>query len=141
MNKYPDNLPAGKKVILFDGVCNFCNFWVNYVIDHDEKDFFRFASLQSEFGQSILSNLNLAENDFDTFVLIESKKYFIRSTAALKVVKDISGWLKILYPFIILPEFIKDSVYNLIAKNRYKIFGKSETCRVPTEEEKSKFIE
>jgi len=141
MNKYPDNLPAGKKVILFDGVCNFCNFWVNYVIDHDEKDFFRFASLQSEFGQSILSNLNLAENDFDTFVLIESKKYFIRSTAALKVVKDISGWLKILYPFIILPEFIRDSVYNLIAKNRYKIFGKSETCRVPTEEEKSKFIE
>ena len=141
MNNSFSNLPNDKKIILFDGLCNFCNFWVNYVIDHDEKDFFRFASLQSEFGQSILSNLNLAENDFDTFVLIESKKYFIRSTAALKVVKDISGWLKILYPFIILPEFIRDSVYNLIAKNRYKIFGKSETCRVPTEEEKSKFIE
>ncbi|MBS4033578.1 MAG: DUF393 domain-containing protein [Ignavibacterium sp.] len=141
MNDLFDNLPVDKKIILFDGVCNFCNFWVNYVIDHDEKDFFRFASLQSEFGQSTLSKLNLAENDFDTFVLIESKKFYIRSTAALKVVKDISGWLKILYPFIILPVFIRDSVYNLIAKNRYKIFGKSEFCRIPSETEKSKFIE
>ena len=141
MNKFPDNLPADKKVILFDGVCNFCNFWVNFIIDRDDKDLFRFASLQSEFGLSILRKLNLSTKDFDTFVLIESKEYFIKSTAALKVVKDISGWLKILYPFIILPEFVRDSVYNLIAKNRYKIFGKSETCRVPTEEEKSKFIE
>jgi predicted DCC family thiol-disulfide oxidoreductase YuxK len=141
MNKFPYNLPADKKVILFDGVCNFCNFWVNYIIEKDKKDLFRFASLQSEFGQSILSKLNLAENDFDTFVLIESKKVFIRSTAALKVVKDISGWLKIVYPFIILPVFIRDSVYNVIAKNRYKIFGKSEFCRIPSETEKSKFIE
>jgi predicted DCC family thiol-disulfide oxidoreductase YuxK len=141
MNKFPDNLPADKKVILFDGVCNFCNFWVNYIIEKDKKDLFRFASLQSEFGQSILSKLNLAENDFDTFVLIESKKVFIRSTAALKVVKDITGWLKIVYPFIILPVFIRDLVYNLIAKNRYKFFGKSEFCRIPSEPEKSKFIE
>ncbi|HSL87718.1 MAG TPA: DCC1-like thiol-disulfide oxidoreductase family protein [Ignavibacteriaceae bacterium] len=141
MNKFADNLPAGKKVILFDGVCNFCNFWVNFIIDRDDKDLFRFASLQSDFGQSILKYLNLSTKDFDTFVLLESKEYFIKSTAALKVIKDISGWLKILYPFIILPEFIRDSVYNLIAQNRYKIFGKLETCRVPTDEEKSKFIE
>jgi predicted DCC family thiol-disulfide oxidoreductase YuxK len=141
MNNSFSHLPNDKKIILFDGICNFCNFWVNYVIEKDKNDLFRFASLQSEFGQSILSNLNLAENDIDTFVLIESKKYFIRSTAALKVVKDISGWLKILYPFIILPVFIRDSVYNLIAKNRYKIFGKSEFCRIPSETEKSKFIE
>lgn len=141
MNNTNTEIPSDKKVILFDGVCNFCNFWVNYIIDHDEKDLFRFASLQSEFGQSILSKLNLSTNDFDTFVLIESQKYFIRSTAALKVVKDISGWLKILYPFIILPKIIRDFLYSVIAKNRYKIFGKSETCRVPTEEEKIKFIE
>lgn len=141
MNKFSEKIPSGKKLILFDGVCNFCNFWVNFIIDRDDKDLFRFASLQSDFGQSILKNLNLSTNDFDTFILIEGKKYFIKSTAALKVIKDILGWLKILYPFIILPEFIRDSVYNLIAKNRYKIFGKSETCRVPTEEEKSKFIE
>lgn len=136
-----EKIPHSKKLILFDGVCNFCNFWVNYIIDKDDKDLFRFASLQSEFGQSILSKLNLSTKDFDTFVLIESQKYFIRSTAALKVVKDISGWIKILYPFIILPEFIRDSVYNLIAKNRFKIFGKSELCRVPTSDEKVKFLE
>ena len=141
MNKFSEKIPSGKKLILFDSVCNFCNFWVNFIIDRDDKDLFRFASLQSDFGQSILKNLNLSTKDFDTFILIEGKKYFIKSTAALKVIKDILGWLKILYPFIILPEFIRDSVYNLIAKNRYKIFGKSETCRVPTEEEKSKFIE
>lgn len=141
MNKFSEKIPSGKKLILFDGVCNFCNFWVNFIIDRDDKDLFRFASLQSDFGQKILKKLNLSTKEFDTFVLIEGKKYFIKSIAALKVVKDISGWLKILYPFIILPEFIRDSVYNLIAKNRYKIFGKSETCRVPTEEEKLIFIE
>lgn len=141
MNKFSEKIPSGKKLILFDGVCNFCNFWVNFIIDRDDKDLFRFASLQSEFGQSILSKLNLSTKDFDTFVLIESKKYFIKSTAAFKVVKDISGWLKILYPFIILPEFVRDSVYNLIAKKRYKIFGRSELCRVPTDAEKAKFLE
>ncbi len=141
MNNFSQKIPSSKKLILFDGVCNFCNFWVNFIIDRDDKDLFRFASLQSDFGQTILKKLNLSTKDFDTFVLIENKKYFIKSTAAFKIVKDISGWLKILYPFIILPEFIRDSVYNLIAKNRYKIFGKSETCRVPTEEEKLKFIE
>lgn len=141
MSKLSEKIPSGKKLILFDGVCNFCNFWVNFIIDRDEKDLFRFASLQSDFGQSILKNLNLSTKDFDTFVLIEGKKCFIKSTAALKVVKDISGWLKILYPFIILPEFIRDSVYNLIAKNRYKFFGKSEICRIPSEVEKQKFLE
>lgn len=141
MSKLSEKIPSEKKLILFDGVCNFCNFWVNFIIDRDEKDLFRFASLQSDFGQSILKNLNLSTKDFDTFVLIEGKKCFIKSTAALKVVKDISGWLKILYPFIILPEFIRDLVYNLIAKNRYKIFGKSEICRIPSEVEKQKFLE
>ncbi|MFO7525482.1 MAG: DCC1-like thiol-disulfide oxidoreductase family protein [Ignavibacteriaceae bacterium] len=141
MSRLSEYFPTGKKLILFDGVCNFCNFWVNFIIDRDDKDLFRFASLQSDFGQSILKNLNLSTKEFDTFVLIESKEYFIKSTAALKVVKDISGWLKILYPFIILPEFIRDLVYNLIAKNRYKIFGKSEVCRIPSEVEKQKFLE
>lgn len=141
MNNIPDSLPADKKVILFDGVCNFCNFWVNFIIDRDKKDLFRFASLQSEFGQYVFRQLKLSEYDFDTFVLIEGKNFFIKSTAALKVTKDINGWLKVLYPSILLPKFLRDSVYNLIAKNRYKIFGKSDTCRIPTESEKSKFIE
>lgn len=141
MNNSFSNLPNDKKIILFDGVCNFCNFWVNYVIEKDKNDLFRFASLQSELGKSVLRQLNLSENILDTFVLLDEKKYFLRSTAALKVVKDIKSWLKVLYPLIILPGFLRDWVYNLVAKNRYKIFGKSEFCRIPSEEEKSKFIE
>lgn len=133
-------IPSGKKLLLFDGVCNFCNFWVNFIISRDKKDIFRFASLQSEFGKSILNYLNLSTKNFDTFVLIEGKHFYFKSTAALKVIKNINGWLKVLYPLILLPKFLRDSVYNLIAKNRYKIFGRSDTCRVPTESEKSKFI-
>lgn len=139
MNNQP-YIPSGKKLILFDGVCNFCNFWVNFIISRDQKDIFRFASLQSEVGKTILNYLNLSTENFDTFVLIEGKHFYFKSTAALKVIKNINGWLKVLYPLILLPKFLRDSVYNLIAKNRYKIFGRSDTCRVPTESEKSKFI-
>lgn len=141
MNSASAQIPFGKKVILFDGVCNFCNFWVNLIIEHDKKDLFRFSPLQSEFGISMLEKMNLSTSDFDTFVLIEKDKYFIKSTAALKVLKNISGWLKMFYPLILLPEFIRDWGYNFIAKNRYKIFGKSDACRIPSEEEKSKFLE
>jgi predicted DCC family thiol-disulfide oxidoreductase YuxK len=141
MNSASAQIPFGKKVILFDGVCNFCNFWVNLIIEHDKKDLFRFSPLQSEFGISMLEKMNLSTSDFDTFVLIEKDKYFIKSTAALKVLKNISGWLKMFYPLILLPEFIRDWVYNFIAKNRYKIFGKSDACRIPSEKEKSKFLE
>lgn len=133
-------IPSGKKLILFDGVCNFCNFWVNFIISRDKKDLFRFASLQSEVGKTILNYLNLSTENFDTFVLIEGKHFYFKSTAALKVLKNINGWLKVLYPLILLPKFLRDSVYNLIAKNRYKIFGRSDTCRIPTESEKAKFI-
>lgn len=141
MSNLSEKIPSGKKLILFDGVCNFCNFWVNFIIDRDSKDLFRFASLQSEFGQSILKNINLSTDDFDTFLLIDEAGYYIKSTAALIVLKNISGWLKILYPFIYLPKFLRDSLYSIIAKNRYNIFGKSETCRVPTDSEKSRFVE
>lgn len=139
MSKQPF-IPSGKKLILFDGVCNFCNFWVNFIISRDKKDIFRFASLQSEFGKTILNHLNLSTYNFDTLVLIEGENFYYKSTAALKVTKDIKGWLKLLYPLILLPKFLRDQLYDLIAKNRYKIFGKSDTCRLPTESEKSKFI-
>ncbi len=134
-------LPYGKKLILFDAVCNFCNFWVNFIIDRDVKDLFRFVPLQSEFGKKVLKQLNLSIKDFDTFVLVEEENFYIKSTAALKVIKHLSGWLKVLYPFIIIPELLRDFVYSFIAKYRYKFFGKSERCRVPTESEKTKFIE
>jgi len=128
------------KVILFDGVCNFCSFWVNFVIKRDKNDIFRFAALQSETGMQYLKLFGLNVTDPDTFVLIEGKEYFIKSTAALKVAWELKSWLKISYPLIFLPISIRDFLYDLIAKNRYKIFGKKDVCRIPTAEEKKKFI-
>ncbi len=128
-------------VILFDGVCNLCNGSVQYVISHDPKKIFRFASLQSPFAQKILADFDLPVNDFNSFVLFENNTVYTRSTAALKVAKRLSGWIKILWIFLIVPKFIRDAVYNFIAKNRYKWFGKREACWVPTPELKSLFLD
>ena len=128
------------KLILFDGVCNFCSFWVNFVIKRDKNDIFRFAALQSETGMQYLKLFGINITDPDTFVLIEGKEYFIKSTAALKVAWELKSWLKISYPLIFLPISFRDFLYDLIAKNRYKIFGKKDVCRIPTAEEKMKFI-
>ena len=128
------------KVILFDGVCNFCSFWVNFVIKRDKNDIFRFAALQSETGEKYLKKIGLNITDPDTFVLIDGENYFIKSTAALKVARELKNWLKISYPLIFLPISFRDFLYDLIAKNRYKIFGKKDVCRIPTAEEKMKFI-
>jgi predicted DCC family thiol-disulfide oxidoreductase YuxK len=127
-------------IILFDGVCNFCNFWVNFLIDRDKKDKFRFTALQSEKGSELLKKYNLSTEDFDTFVLIDREKYYIKSTAAFMVAKNLPGLWKTLYIFIIVPKPLRDFVYSLIAKNRYKLFGKRETCRIPTPEERNKFL-
>ncbi len=127
-------------IILFDGLCNFCNFWVNFLLDRDKKDKFRFTPLQSEKGEELLKKFNLSTKDFDTFVLIDGNKYYIRSTASLIVAKNLGGLWKVLYSLIIIPGPIRDFIYNLVAKNRYKLFGKKESCRIPTPEERSKFL-
>ncbi len=129
-----------KSVILFDGVCNFCNFWVNFIIDRDKNDAFRFASLQSDYGQEVLQKLGMSQDDFDTFILVEGEKHYIKSTAGLRVAKRLGGWLSLLYPLIVIPAFIRDAFYSLIAKNRYRIFGREEACRIPTPDMRKKFI-
>ncbi len=128
-------------IILFDGVCNFCNFWVNFIIDRDKDDIFKFAALQSEAGQKLLQEFKLNVSDFDTFVLIVNDKHFTKSTAALKISKNLRSVVKLLYPLIILPGPIRDFFYDLIAKNRYKFFGKRDICRIPSENEKKKFLD
>lgn len=127
-------------IILFDGVCNLCNSSVQYVIRHDPDAHFHYASLQSESGQLLLKQFNLPTNDFNSFVLIQDGKFYTRSTAALKVAKQLKGFIKIVYGFIIVPPFIRDAVYNLIAKNRYKWFGERDHCMIPTPELKSRFL-
>jgi predicted DCC family thiol-disulfide oxidoreductase YuxK len=128
-------------VILFDGVCNLCNGAVNLIIDIDKKNVFRFASLQSEYGKSILQKTALSSANLDTFLLADGDKVYDRSAAALYMFRKLGFPYSLLFSFIVVPAFIRNGVYNLIARNRYKWFGKTEQCRVPTPELKSKFIQ
>jgi len=128
------------KIVLFDGVCNLCNSSVQFLIRHDKKGVFKFASLQSESGQALLQKFNLPVNNFNSFVFIEGEKPYLRSSAALKVASYLGGFWKVLQILWIFPPFIRDGVYNLIAKNRYKWFGKKTECMIPTPELKAKFL-
>jgi predicted DCC family thiol-disulfide oxidoreductase YuxK len=129
------------QVILFDGVCNFCNSSINFVIKHDKKGLFRFAPLQSATGNELLQRFNLSTTDFDSFVLIEGDKYYTKSTAALRVLKHLSFPYPLAAVFIIVPPFIRNAVYDFISRNRYKWFGKREVCMVPTKEVRGRFLE
>ncbi len=127
-------------VILFDGVCNLCNTAVQFVIKNDPKNIFQFASLQSEPGQALLKKHQLPVQDFNSFILIENEKLFIKSTAALKVAKQLNGPVKLLYGFIIVPAFIRNAVYSIIAKNRYRWFGKNDSCMMPSPALQNRFL-
>jgi predicted DCC family thiol-disulfide oxidoreductase YuxK len=128
-------------IILFDGVCNFCNSSVNYVIRHDQKDRFRFAALQSDTGKKILEQFQEDTTATNSVILIQDNKLYKRSTAILRIAKRLGGAYLLLYGFIIVPRFLRDAVYNFIARNRYKWFGKKDSCMIPTEEVKRKFME
>lgn len=130
-----------KRIIFFDGLCNLCNGAVQFVIKRDTQNHFQFASLQSEYATEELAKFNLEPLHGDSFVLLENDKVYQRSTAALRVARRLKGLWPMLYVFIIVPRFIRDAVYNYIAKNRYKWFGKKESCWVPTPELKEKFLD
>jgi predicted DCC family thiol-disulfide oxidoreductase YuxK len=127
-------------IILFDGVCNFCNSSVNFIIDRDSTNYFKFGALQSDEGHALLKKHNQSTDSFDTLMLIEDDVLYTRSTAALRIAKKLSGLWSLFYVCIIIPKFVRDPIYNLIAKNRYKMFGKKDTCRLPTPEERAKFL-
>ncbi len=127
-------------IILFDGVCNFCNSAVNFVIKRDKKNLIRFAPLQSEAAHQLLTDYNMPPTDMTSFIFIEDGKVYTQSTAALKVCKHLKGIWPLLYGFIVVPLFVRDGVYKWIAKNRYKWFGKKSECMMPTVELKSKFL-
>ncbi|RBW68918.1 hypothetical protein DS031_14380 [Bacillus taeanensis] len=130
-----------KPVLLFDGVCNLCNGIVQFVIKHDKKEHFLFASLQSEAGQQLLKQFALPTDDFNSFVYVKGDTYYTKSTAALFVVKRLSGLWQLLFAAMILPKPIRDKLYDLIAKNRYKLFRKRDTCMMPTPELKKRFLD
>lgn len=126
--------------VLFDGVCNFCNASINFVIDRDSKGIFKFAALQSEIGQEILKKYSLKQNDFDSIILEKEGKIYQKSDAALEIVRNLDGLWKIFYIFKIIPSFLRNPIYDLIAKNRYRIFGRTDACRIPTPELKARFL-
>ena len=128
-------------ILLFDGVCNFCNASVNFVIDRDPYRKIRFAPLQSKAGRRLLEEFGLSTKDFDTVVLIVGNRYYTKSSAALRVTRLLWGAWPLLFVFILLPPPIRNFFYDLFAKHRYQWFGKTESCRVPTPELRQRFLE
>ena len=127
-------------VLLFDGVCNLCNASVQWILKRDPRGHFRFAALQSEIGQKLLRQHGLASENFDTVVLVAGDRIFLRSDAALEIVRHIGGFWQLLYVFKILPRTLRDAVYNLVARNRYRWFGHREECMLPQPEWKERFL-
>lgn len=135
-----DPLKTNKPILLFDGVCNFCNSSVNFIIDRNSKKDILFASLQSPVGQQLLDKFNLPKDTFNSLVLVEGDKYYTKSAAALRVAQHLDGSWKSLGVLKFLPEFLRDFGYDIIAKNRYSIFGKSDQCRLPSPEVRERFL-
>ncbi|MEP7237953.1 MAG: thiol-disulfide oxidoreductase DCC family protein [Ferruginibacter sp.] len=127
-------------VILFDGVCNFCNSAVNFTIKRNKKANIVFAPMQSAAGEKLLQQYNLEENDMKSFIFIENDTVYKQSTGALKVCRHLRGLWPLCYGFIIVPKFIRDGIYNWIAKNRYKWFGVRQECMIPTPQVKARFL-
>ncbi|MFV0247980.1 MAG: thiol-disulfide oxidoreductase DCC family protein [Tenacibaculum sp.] len=134
-------LPKNKQLILFDGICNFCNSAVLRIVKLDKKNNFVFASLQSSIGQNIISNLGIDTNKTDSIILYKHDLlYYTKSTAILQIIKAFGGFWKLTVVFYIIPKFFRDYLYGLVAKNRYKWFGIKDKCMIPTPELRKKFL-
>ena len=134
------NFQQQHKIILFDGVCNLCNTSVKIVIRNDKKDCFRFAALQSDIGKDYITKFNIDSTETDSIILIDQEKVYVKSTAALYISKSLSGAYPLLFGFIIIPKFIRNWVYDFVARNRYRWYGKKEICMIPTPELRAKFL-
>lgn len=135
------NLDKNQKLILFDGVCNLCNASVQYVIKHDKNDVFRYTALQSEVGQAIIKTFNIDTSKTDSILLYSPENTIsYKSTAALKIASKLGFPRNLMAFFLIVPAFIRNWVYDYIARNRYKWYGKRDECMIPTPELKSKFL-
>ena len=131
-----------KQIILFDGVCNLCNGLVQWVIKRDRKDVFRFAPIQGEIGSVLMQHHNIDPVHTDSIILIQSSgAAALRSTAVLKIAKALGGIYKLAVVFFIIPKFLRDPIYDWVARNRYKWYGKRDQCMIPTPELKAKFLE
>ncbi len=132
-----DNRP----IILFDGVCNLCNAAVNYVIDHDPQARFRLGALQSKAGANLLASVSLPDGFLESIILVEGSEVFLRSDAAIRIARRLTGPARYLWWTRVVPRFLRDPAYRLVARYRYNWFGKRDTCRVPTPELMDRFID
>jgi predicted DCC family thiol-disulfide oxidoreductase YuxK len=126
-------------IILFDGVCNLCNHLVSFLIKYDKNNIFHFAAMQTEAGEKIIYEYNLTDN-IKSIILIKEGITYFKSDAIIEIAKQINGWPNILKYGFLIPKFLRDGIYNLIAKNRYFLFGKKEACPTPSEDDKKRYI-
>jgi len=126
-------------IILFDGVCNFCDSSVQFIIKYDRAEYFQFASIQSEAGQALLAQYQVPEN-IDSVLLIEQGKVYFESTAALKICRRLDSFWPVICIFIIIPPSIRNKMYRLFAKNRYRLFGRKAACLMPTSSQRKRFL-
>ncbi|AZZ98500.1 DCC1-like thiol-disulfide oxidoreductase family protein [Pseudoalteromonas sp. R3] len=128
------------QIIIFDGICNFCNGAVNFIIERDSKGVFKFAPMQSEIAQELIAKHQIQEVGYDTFLLIKNEQCFVRTNAALEITKDLDGFWFMFRVFKIVPSVIRDFFYRLFARNRYNLFGKRSVCMVPSKEVRDRFL-
>ncbi len=136
-----DRLLADHAIVLFDGVCNLCNTSVNFIIDHDPDGYFKFAPLQSDIGQRLLRRCGVEGDGLDSIVLIEGERAYHRSAAALRIARRLRGVWSWLYGLLIVPRPIRDRVYDWVARHRYRWFGRTDQCRIPTPELRRRFLD
>lgn len=129
-----------KNIIIFDGICNFCNKSVNFIIKRDTKVHFLFTPIQSDVAKEIMHKYDLNSKDIDSIILIKDDRYFTKSDAILEILKDLSGYWFLFRIFKIVPKIMRDYLYNFISKNRYKFFGKKNSCMLPTKDLKKRFL-
>jgi predicted DCC family thiol-disulfide oxidoreductase YuxK len=130
---------AYNNIIFFDGVCNFCNYWVNFALKYNKKQNLYFAALQSDFAKKMLSEYGYQTSSLSSVVFLKDNKIFTQSSAALKIAKELSYPWKVAYLFYFIPKLIRDFFYNIIAKYRYRLLGKRDQCRIPSAKEKGRF--
>lgn len=127
------------RLIVFDGLCNWCNTWVDHTMARD-RGRFHFATLQSDKGQELLKLVGLPTQNFETFLLLERGRVFTKSTAALRIVRQFSGAWPLLALFLLVPRSLRDILYDYVARHRYRLMGKAHTCRSPSATERDRFV-
>ena len=140
-DSYQEIVADPRPVVLFDGLCTVCDASVQAILKRDPEGVFRFASLQGEFGREVLKRTGLPADELQTMILLEDGKTHFRSTAVLRILRRLGGVWRMFYVFRFIPVPLRDAAYRLFAKNRHRFFGRMKACRIPTQEERSRFID